>query len=70
RAGRDGLAERQCRSRSSCVPLVHLVRWSGMVALADLLSANGTVDLSLVVLADLSKHGQQHNRPVGRTPVR
>jgi hypothetical protein len=41
-----------------------------VVAHADLLSADGTVDLPLVVLAGLSKHGQQHNRPVGRTPIR
>jgi len=41
-----------------------------VVAFTDLLFPDGPVDLPLVVLAGLPKHGQQHDRPVGRTPVR
>jgi hypothetical protein len=41
-----------------------------MVALADLLGPDSAIDLPLVVLAGLAEHGQEHDRPVGRTPVR
>jgi hypothetical protein len=41
-----------------------------MVALADLLGPDSAIDLPLVVLAGLAKHRQEHDRPVGRTPVR
>jgi hypothetical protein len=41
-----------------------------MAAFADLLGPDSAIDLSLVVLAGLAKHGQENDRPVGRTPVR
>jgi len=41
-----------------------------MITLAEQLSPDRAVDLSLVVLSGLAEHRQEHDGPVGGTPVR
>src|SRR5262249_27446290 len=40
-----------------------------MVALADLLRSNRSVDLPLIVLPDFAEHREQHDQPLRSTPV-
>jgi hypothetical protein len=57
-----------CGRWSSHLPLIG--RTCGpKVALTALLRADGSVDLSPIVMTDLLEHREEHDRPVGSTPI-
>jgi hypothetical protein len=41
-----------------------------VIPFAELLSPHRAVDLALIVLPGLPEHGQEHDDPIGSTPVR